>query len=281
MEVMESLRRSQNADGGWGYFPGKESWLEPTVYSALALARDRSSGDRALSAWHLISAWQNCDGGFRPSAKVRGSTWCTALAVTLGEALNQSGPVIDRAAAWLLNSAGAESSTLNCFLRRFGVARIEREVKYPGWPWRPGTSAWVEPTVHSLIALRKVAHRNPNRAMSGRIDAGERMLLEVRCADGGWNYGSPRALGIALDSYPETTALALVGLQHRAPDEAWTRVAGTESPSPLASAWFRIAKALRSGGEQQKPEFNQPDTVVAALNQLAANADLLLPGVRR
>ena len=44
---------------------------------------------------------------------------------------------------------------------------------------------------------------------------GEAQLMDVRSRDGGWNYGSPAALGVDLPSYPETTALALVGLQGR------------------------------------------------------------------
>ncbi len=48
---LDRLRRNQNRDGGWGYFPGKQSWIEPTVYAALALQKEpeanRASG-RAL-----------------------------------------------------------------------------------------------------------------------------------------------------------------------------------------------------------------------------------------
>ena len=34
---LDFLRNTQNPDGGWGYFPGKHSWLEPTTYATLAL----------------------------------------------------------------------------------------------------------------------------------------------------------------------------------------------------------------------------------------------------
>ena len=45
---------------------------------------------------------------------------------------------------------------------------------------------------------------------------GEAELMDVRCADGGWNYGSHAALQVDLVAFPETTALALIGLQGHA-----------------------------------------------------------------
>ena len=48
---------------------------------------------------------------------------------------------------------------------------------------------------------------------ASRVQMGEAQLMDVRSRDGGWNYGSPAALGVDLPSYPETTALALVALQ--------------------------------------------------------------------
>ena len=35
---LDFLRSSQNSDGGWGFFPGKQSWLEPTAYALIGLA---------------------------------------------------------------------------------------------------------------------------------------------------------------------------------------------------------------------------------------------------
>ena len=73
--------------------------------------------------------------------------------------------------------------------------------------------------------------------------------MDVRSRDGGWNYGSPAALGIDLPSYPETTALALVALQGRSDsgkafDLAQRQIG--ETPSPLARAWLAIALRINA-----------------------------------
>src|SRR5678816_3383441 len=57
-DLAESLRRSQNADGGWGYFPGKASRLEPTSFAALALA---GTADGAAAA-AVLRQWPSTDG---------------------------------------------------------------------------------------------------------------------------------------------------------------------------------------------------------------------------
>ena len=56
--LAESLRRSQNADGGWGYFPGKASRLEPTAFAALALAGTAESAAAAA----VLHQWPSTDG---------------------------------------------------------------------------------------------------------------------------------------------------------------------------------------------------------------------------
>jgi hypothetical protein len=192
----------------------------------------------------------------------------------LGDALGDMDGVVDRAARWLVATSGAENWWFHRILCSLGIARMGRNARYRGWPWRPETSAWVEPTVHSLVALRRLARKRPDSRLAARIDSGERMLLSVRCTDGGWNYGSPRALGVELPSYPETTALALVGLEASAPRNAVElarRHALSAQTSPLALAWLRVA--LRLAGDRP---FSMPvrtgdnDVVVAAVDCIGA-----------
>ena len=103
---------------------------------------------------------------------------------------------------------------------------------------------------------------------------GEAELLDVRCADGGWNYGSHRALEVDLVAFPETTALALIGLQGHANLEKSLELAArmvAETTSPLARAWLTIALTLH--GAEVPPSAvdiaSSPETMIAALNIIA------------
>jgi len=57
------IETAQNADGGWGYFPGKESWLEPTVYALLALAGEPHARPAMGRATRLLRSWELGSGG--------------------------------------------------------------------------------------------------------------------------------------------------------------------------------------------------------------------------
>jgi hypothetical protein len=238
------LRRAQNPDGGWGYFPGKQSWLEPTVYAALALHGD-AAADRA---WTLLKSWQMANGAWRPGADVQIAGWGTALCVNLATVRGEFGDPLQRGVAWLLGSAGVESNLINRAAAKVGLLRAERDLSLRGWPWKPGTSSWVEPTAHTLVALKraasKVSGKNSRNALLERTREGEAQLMDVRCGDGGWNYGSRAALGVNLPSYPETTALALIGLEGHADLGSSLELASRMARgtgSPLAAAWLAVA----------------------------------------
>src|SRR5437764_310785 len=101
----ELLRRTQNADGGWGYFAGKQSWFEPTFYAVLALPGEPA----AERGWSLLKAWQTTDGGWKPAAHIPDSTWVTALGVTLCCVREEYGQEFNNGVRWLLGMAGSES----------------------------------------------------------------------------------------------------------------------------------------------------------------------------
>ena len=97
--------------------------------------------------------------------------------------------------------------------------------------------------------------------------------MNVRSRDGGWNYGSPAALGVDLPSYPETTALALVALQGRDDlgkvfDLALRQMG--ETPSPMARAWVTIAMRLHGVKAEELSGYPQSDLMVTGIEALAA-----------
>ena len=253
------LLRTQNVDGGWGYFPGKASWLEPTAYAMLALNGAPASSDALGRAWARLQAWQRTDGSWRAGAQVEDSTWATALAVTLCCLRRDPGPMLDKGVHHLLLTAGSERSTTFRLMALLKIGRIEQDTEHPAWPWRHGTSSWIEPTAHTLVALKKARTRVRDRRLAWRIHEGEEMVLARRCADGGWNHGAAATFHIPAPSYPESTGLALLGLQGRAKDVGRSlelaRAQLRASESMLAKVWLSIA--LQSWGEAITPP---PDT---------------------
>lgn len=295
----------QNADGGWGYFPGKQSWLEPTAYAALAL-----HGEPAVDrAWKLIESWQLKDGGWRPAADVQIANWTTALCVTIATLRGEFGGPFQKGVEWLLGSWGVESRLVNRMAVKMGRLEADRDLRLKGWPWKPNTSSWVEPTAHTIVALKQASSNGASKLSSKyrdeireRVRMGEAQLMDVRCRDGGWNYGSRAVLGGDLPSYPETTALALLGLQGHADlsrslerasqmarDQRSQMIIDQQdqqgakkvnAPSPLARAWLRLA--LRLHGVNVDLPLGTPlrDVVVTAVDAIGAGANYQLFGTR-
>jgi hypothetical protein len=271
---LDILRRSQNPDGGWSFYQGKQSWLEPTFYGALVLHGDPAA-DRA---WALLKSWQAIDGSWPPKAGTSISGWGTALCLTLAQIRGDLGEHYEKGVAYLLNTAGTESELWRRALAGLHFFDPGRDLSLKGWPWKDGTSSWVEPTAYALVALKKASVHLPDANLRERIRSGEALLLDVRCKDGGWNYGSPWTLGEDQRSYAETTALALLGLQGRAEAASSLDLARDwleETPSPLARAWIRIALRLH-GVAVREPSgpllgAGSPDLTILALEALGAS----------
>ena len=206
---IETLLARQNSDGGWPYLRGG-SWTEPTVYATLALL-GAGQHDAAARGVNWIVSRVRSDGGWAPCAGVDNSTWVTGLVALLPP--DQLGAARSEAAIqWLLHTTGEESA-LTYRLREFLKGNsLPPEQRFEGWPWVPGTAAWVGPTSIAILALQQAVRRNPSAALTERIASGQQFLLARMCKEGGWNHGSVRPLGYEGRPYPETTGMALAAL---------------------------------------------------------------------
>jgi hypothetical protein len=204
------LLQQQNPDGGWPYHRGG-SWTEPTVYAVLALAGtgDSAAAERGLQ-W--IRKTQRDDGGWQARPGVGESCWVTSLAALLpAERLGVERH--QRATAWLSAATGLESTTLYRVRQWLTGSQIPPELAAPGWPWMPGSAAWVIPTSLAVLALDRENRLRPAPGLAARIAEGRQFLINRMCKGGGWNHGSVRALGYETSAYPETTGMALAALR--------------------------------------------------------------------
>lgn len=231
----------------------------------------------------MLRSWQRQDGSWPPAADVHLATCGTALCVTLAAVRGEVDSSVLKGAANLLETSGTESKMLSRALTGtlsgLGLHEDEWDFSLKGWPWKPGTSSWVEPTVHAVVALKKMGLKKPalpipSADLRERVRMGEGHLINVRCSDGGWNYGNNVILGGDLPGYPETTGLALVALQGHADlgkslDVAAKWLLATESP--LAKAWLTIALRLHGATVPEgRATEAPPDRMILALEALAA-----------
>ena len=272
---LQFLRDSQNADGGWGYFPGKQSWLEPTAYAMLALYGQSAAETAVDRAWRLVASWQVADGSVRPNGAIADGTWVTALFVTLACVRGVQDRNTARAVDWLLRVVGAEHSLAMRAFSYFHLLKTKLNVSHEGWPWREGNASWIEPTSLTLLALKKVARGHGLPELAYRVREGEALVLSRRCSDGGWNCGNPNVFNYDLPSYPESTAQALIGLQGRSANELAAPLAAarrfrSQTKSSLAKAWLAIAlRCHHEALDAPTEEARSCDEMLAALEALA------------
>lgn len=268
------LMECQNPDGGWPYQPGGPSWTEPTAYALMALVACGPAGATFERGLRWLRAVQRSDGGWAPHPAVKESHWVTALATMLGPRI-LGREAYRRGISWIVRQAGQETSVLSR-VQQFltGVAPGD-----PGWPWFPGTSAWVTPTALSMLALRQAMHCGDPAAIRARLDLGAAYLLGHACRDGGWNHGAARALGYAADSYPETTGVALLALHGRDTQEirkacGRARVQLPGCRTSEGESWLRLGLLAHGRLAPDAPAATRPPRTVqnAALAILASAA---------
>src|SRR6476620_12783457 len=156
--LRDALRRGRNGDGGWGYYAGKASRLEPTCWALLALR----SADPSV-----LSRWPSAEGRLleRSGGEVNYAFHALALlALTVRGAQHTAGTARLVEALQSAKGLAMKDSTIN-----------RQDNKLQGWSWIDGTFSWVEPTAWGLLALRKLAATG-HPVEKARLDEAEAVL---------------------------------------------------------------------------------------------------------
>lgn len=204
-DLADILLRGRNADGGWGYHPGKSSRLEPTAWATLALHNATAQDADALRHWPSVNGLllERAEGG-TPNFAFHGLTLLAMLACGVEHEAGNAKLVdaLQRVKGIKLppNPNSRQDNTLQA------------------WSWFPDTFSWVEPTAWSVLSLKKWTKTTGSHVNADRLHEAERMLINRTCQVGGWNYGNPDALGQELKPYVPTTAIALLATQDRLSD---------------------------------------------------------------
>jgi hypothetical protein len=194
--LLDQLLAHRNADGGWGYYPGKLSRLEPTSQALIALAAAGQPVDASV-----LDTWPMREGLFVDVSASPPNIAFHAQAVLALRAVNHPHPF-----SRLYALVGAKGRT---FPQLDG---LPQDNSLEGWSWRRGTISWVEPTAWALIALKSWHAADASTEAADRIRVGERLLADRMCKSGGWNYGNSMIFDAALPPHGTVTALGLLAL---------------------------------------------------------------------
>ena len=217
-EVLDRLRQrllaSANA-GGWGYYDGKASRVEPTCWALLALG---SIGSVSTSEWEafarphvtFLTGIQGSDGLLVETDPALANLTANGVAAI----------TFAHQRAWIPSSALARLHEGLVSLKGVRLEQFDpkQDSTLQGWPWVRDTFSWVEPTAWCLLATKIAGADLRNRATVARQEEAERLLANRVCTGGGWNYGNAVALGQDLRAYVPTTAVALMSMQDRRGD---------------------------------------------------------------
>jgi hypothetical protein len=217
-EMRVALLSAVNADGGWGYYPGKGSRLEPTCWALMAL-RNAELGppSRRASSSALFQQSRYKDGLLlepavrdedRPNLAFNG----LAALLLAGQKELGTGGLLEGVTSGIIEHRGLK-------LPQSPLSPQDNSLQ--AWAWIDTTFSWVEPTAWCALALKKVAAGR--RDALARIDVAERMLRDRCCVAGGWNSGTAMVLGQGLNPYVPTTALGLMALQNLPQDPVVVR----------------------------------------------------------
>jgi hypothetical protein len=263
--LRQTLLASANQTGGWGYYAGKGSRIEPTAWALLALAESsesKASDWQAFAAPHLrfLRECQRVNGllaeapGVPPNFTANGVAACALGHLAATEQKPLLTGVLD---AIVVVKGAAVTSSFDAAVA--AVKRIVGGNKAPqsgqdnslqAWPWIPDTFSWVEPTSWCLLGLKKASPSLRPREAAARVQEADALLINRICATGGWNYGNAAAFGQDLRAYVPTTAVGLIALQDRRNEPGVDRTVAfldrsrLKEPSGMALALTAVALRL-------------------------------------
>ena len=200
--MLPSLLSLRNPDGGWPYYAGKTSRLEPTCWALLAL---QAAGEPVTL--DVLAGWPRRDGWFVDRSSDEVNIAFNGLAAVTLAAFGAPGAMSQPLLSALLALKGEpfSPSTIN-----------RQDNSLQGWPWTKGTFSWVEPTAWALLGVKRLTSDRTNPKVSARVIEAERLLEDRVCSTGGWNHGNSNMLGVELSAYQSTSAIGLMALQDRA-----------------------------------------------------------------
>ena len=278
--LTRTLRSARNADGGWAYFVGKSSRLEPTCWAILSLLDSGAEFplhelDASLT---LLSRWQQRDGllSDTPGAPQNlAFNGLAALVISLArERHPAAAPGLQQLEARLLDSIRTETGVQ---YRQVEGQRQDNRLR--GWPWIDRTFSWLEPTAWCLLALKRSKRTPADPRVDSRIDEAERCVLDRCCLSGGWNFGTSNTLGKELHPYVPTTALGLLALQDRreTPEVIrslrWLREHEASEPSATGLSMALVAaRVFGQPGESLDARLQELVATTKGLGNLATTA---------
>jgi len=204
--LRRTLADAVGADGGWPYYPGRASRIEPTCWALLALsAGDEKPGLENIDRARAFLRGQQRDDGLLVEGESPSPNYAWNGLALLADTVIDGAPTSpwrDRLVAGLLAAKGVALDD---------NPSIPQNNRLQAWSWIDGTFSWIEPTAVCLLALKKA--RAPGPLAMARIAEAEAMVVDRVCDGGGWNYGNAQVLTQDLRPYVPTTALALLAMQ--------------------------------------------------------------------
>jgi hypothetical protein len=215
------LLGAQNNDGGWGFYSGAESRVEPTCWALKALTAEGPENSLddlpTASGLRFLAAAQLPDGSWPSATQQPTGCWVTSLAcwVLRDVRLGNYRTAIADGLRWVCKDWPKDSSWWRSGLRRFlpRSQQLKHDDQVRGWGWTPGTSSWVEPTAIALLALEGQNARVLPSSAEKRRKLGEALLYDRMCPGGGWNCGNPEVYGVVGDPLVIPTSWALLALR--------------------------------------------------------------------